>query len=64
MRIGIEYDSAEFHGPARWRHDEARHRAIEDQGWVLLRADKLDLQPGAGRLRRSISLVWAARRAA
>lgn len=63
-RIGIEYDSAEFHGPSRWRHDEERHRGIERQGWVLLRADKLDLQPGAARLRTALGNAWRARRAA
>lgn len=63
-RIGIEYDSAEFHGPSRWRHDEQRQRAIERQGWVLLRADKLDLQPGASRLRDAVLTAWRRRRAA
>ena len=64
VQIGIEYDSAEFHGPRRWRHDEERHRAIERQGWVLLRADKLDLQPGASRLRDAVLTEWRRRRAA
>lgn len=63
-QIGIEYDSAEFHGPTRWRHDEERQRAIERQGWVLLRADKLDLQPGARRLRQAVLTAWRQRHAA
>jgi hypothetical protein len=64
VQIGIEYDSEEFHGPTRWRHDEERHQAIERQGWVLLRADKLDLQPGASRLRDAVVTEWRKRRAA
>ena len=63
-RIGIEYDSVEHHGPDRWAHDEARHEAIEDEGWILLRADKTDLYPGATRLRSAIAAAWRAQRAA
>lgn len=59
-RLGIEYDSAEFHDPSRWRADEARHRLIESLGWTLLHADKLDLQPGSGALRASLRRAWLA----
>jgi len=63
-RIGIEYDSAEFHGPERWAADEARHRAVERLGWRLLRADRLDLRPGEGALRRALEAAWRAQDAA
>lgn len=64
QRIGIEYDSEEHHGPDRWAADQARHEAIEAEGWVLLHADKADLYPGATRLRNAVESAWRSRRAA
>lgn len=57
-RIGLEYDSEEFHGPSRWVSDEARHHAIEALGWQLIRVDKLDLGPGRADLRRALDRAW------
>lgn len=57
-RIGVEYDSEQFHSPSKWASDEARHRAIEASGWRLLRADKLDLRPGKGNLREALARLW------
>ena len=50
-RIGLEYDSVEWHGPARWASDEDRHALIEALGWRLHHVDKSDLVPGSTRLR-------------
>jgi len=57
-RLGIEYDSAEFHGPSQWAADEVRHQKIERLGWRLLRADRLDLRPGEGVLRSALEAAW------
>lgn len=59
-KIGIEYDSERYHGPDRWAHDEARHRAVSALGWQLLHADKTDLLPGERSLRDSLALAWSA----
>lgn len=59
-RLGLEYDSERWHGPTRWAADEARSRAVEAAGWNLLHADKLDLRPGASRLRRVLERAWSA----
>jgi hypothetical protein len=59
VRIGIEYDSERFHGESAWGSDVARQRAIEAEGWRLLRADKADLRPGERRLRGDLERVWA-----
>lgn len=52
--VGIEYDSSRWHGPSRWSADHRRQRALEDLGWVILRADRSDLEPGAHALERSV----------
>ncbi|QXC60769.1 type IV toxin-antitoxin system AbiEi family antitoxin domain-containing protein [Aquihabitans sp. G128] len=62
--VGIEYDSDAFHGPSRWASDEARHHAIEQLGWRLLRADKVDLRPGHPRLRDALERAWRSTSAA
>lgn len=62
--LGIEYDSAEFHGPSRWGSDEDRHAAVAREGWTLLHADKLDLRPGQTSLRAALSRAWPTSRAA
>ena len=56
-RVGYEYDSVEWHGPARWASDESRHAAIEALGWTLLHVDKADLLPGATALRTRFTAV-------
>ena len=61
--VGIEYDSAEFHGPSRWAADEARQQAVERLGWCLLRADKLDLRAGEGSLRNELHRALTVRAA-
>jgi hypothetical protein len=50
-RVGFEYDSPEWHGPARWASDEARHDIVQALGWTLLHIDKADITPGATGLR-------------
>lgn len=61
LRIGVEYDGVESHGPSQWQHDEDRHRIVTDLGWTLLHADKADLLPGARRLQEHLARVWATR---
>jgi hypothetical protein len=57
-RIGFEYDSPEWHGPARWASDEARHALVEALGWTLLHIDKTDITPGATRLRDRLVVAF------
>ena len=59
VRIGIEYDSERHHGESAWASDLGRQRAIEAEGWTLLRADKADLRPGERRLRGDLERAWA-----
>ncbi len=58
-KLGIEYDSERWHDPTRWAADETRHRAIEQLGWTLLRADKTDLRPGATAFRDELTTARA-----
>lgn len=58
VRVGIEYDSERHHGESAWASDVARQRAVEAEGWTLLRADKVDLRPGQRRLRDDLDRVW------
>ncbi|MBN1928940.1 MAG: very short patch repair endonuclease, partial [Chlorobiaceae bacterium] len=37
LRLGIECDGDEFHGPDRWPHDLARQRVLERAGWTFWR---------------------------
>jgi len=46
-RVGLDYDSPEFHGPRRWGRDEDRHAAAEALGWDFVSVDKTDLMPGS-----------------
>lgn len=50
-RVAYEYDSVEWHGPAAWASDEARHSLVTSLGWKLVHVDKADLSPGARRTR-------------
>lgn len=57
-RIGYEYDSVEWHGPARWASDEERHALVESLGWTLLHVDKSDITPGATRFRDRLVVAF------
>ncbi len=37
VRLAIECDGDEFHGPDRWQHDMSRQRVLERAGWVFWR---------------------------
>jgi very-short-patch-repair endonuclease len=37
LRLAIECDGDEFHGPDRWQHDLSRQRVLERAGWVFWR---------------------------
>jgi hypothetical protein len=37
IRLAIECDGDEFHGPDRWLHDMNRQRILERAGWVFWR---------------------------
>jgi hypothetical protein len=37
LRLAIECDGDEYHGPDRWAHDMARQRALERTGWSFWR---------------------------
>lgn len=52
--LGIEYDSSRWHGPSKWEADQRRQHVLEELGWVILRADRSDLEPGAHDLERAV----------
>jgi very-short-patch-repair endonuclease len=35
VRLAIECDGDEYHGPERWQHDMNRQRILERAGWVF-----------------------------
>lgn len=37
MRLAIECDGDEFHGPDRWQQDMSRQRVLERAGWIFWR---------------------------
>ena len=37
LRLAVECDGDEFHGPDRWQHDVARQRVLERAGWTFWR---------------------------
>jgi very-short-patch-repair endonuclease len=37
IRLAIECDGDEFHGPDRWQHDMYRQRILERAGWLFWR---------------------------
>jgi very-short-patch-repair endonuclease len=37
MRLAIECDGDEYHGPDRWQHDMNRQRVLERAGWTFWR---------------------------
>ena len=37
VRLAIECDGDEFHGPDRWAHDMNQQRVLERVGWVFWR---------------------------
>jgi hypothetical protein len=63
LKIGVEYDGLESHGPRRALPDELREARVEARGWCLLRAEKADLRPGATRFRDELLRAFARRAA-
>ncbi len=53
VRLAIECDGDEYHGPDKWAHDMNRQRILERAGWVFWRcfASTWTLRKGRGRLR-------------
>ncbi|MGH9038516.1 MAG: type IV toxin-antitoxin system AbiEi family antitoxin domain-containing protein [Acidimicrobiia bacterium] len=52
LKVGLEYDGEEHHGPRRWRQDDDRQDCLEALGWQMLRVGKSDLGPGSTRVER------------
>lgn len=59
VRVGFEYDSIEWHGPARWEHDEARHARLARLGWKIFHIEAHDLRPGEHLLRDALLAAHA-----
>jgi hypothetical protein len=64
LKIGLEYDGSEFHGPRRSEHDARRQRLIEALGWDLERVRKTDVRPPATELRTRLDAMFQGRQAA
>ncbi|MGH9034213.1 MAG: type IV toxin-antitoxin system AbiEi family antitoxin domain-containing protein [Acidimicrobiia bacterium] len=64
LKVGFEYDGAEFHGPRRVEHDVRRQKSIEALGWRLERVRKADVRPPATELRRRVDALFQGRQAA
>ncbi|MGH9034765.1 MAG: hypothetical protein ACRD0O_03305 [Acidimicrobiia bacterium] len=64
LKVGFEYDGAEFHGPRRFEHDARRQKSIEALGWRLERVRKADVRPPATELRRRVDALFQSRQAA
>jgi predicted transcriptional regulator of viral defense system len=64
LRVGLEYEGAEYHGPRRWGADDRREDRIEALGWRIEPVDKFDLRPSATRLRDLLAPLFAAGREA
>ena len=63
LKVGFEYDGAEFHGPRQSEHDARRQGSIEALGWRLERVRKEDVRP-AKELRSRVDALFQSRRAA
>jgi hypothetical protein len=64
LKIGLEYDGSEFHGPRRSDHDAQRQKLIEALGWRLERVRKADVRPPATELRIRLDALFQGRQAA
>jgi hypothetical protein len=64
LKVGFEYDGAEFHGPRRSEHDARRQQAIEELGWRLERVRKADVRPPARALRSRVDALFQGRKVA
>lgn len=43
LRIAVEYDGREAHGPEQAAHDQARRAALRDLGWIVIVVQSMDL---------------------
>jgi hypothetical protein len=64
LRVGLEYEGQQNHGPRRWGADDRREDRIEALGWRIEPVDKFDLRPSATRLRELLAPLFAAGREA
>jgi hypothetical protein len=64
LKIGFEYDGAEFHGARRAEFDARRQERIEALGWRIERVRKADLRPPAHELRSRVDALFRRRKAA
>ena len=64
LKVVLEYDGEEFHGPRRAPLDAARQRRIEALGWRVIRVRKADVRPPARALRAELLALFAGPRAA
>jgi hypothetical protein len=55
FRVGLEYNSDQYHGPRKWKADDDRENRIEALGWRIEPVDKFDLRPSSTRLRRLLA---------
>jgi very-short-patch-repair endonuclease len=44
LRVGFDYDGAEFHGPEQEAYDAERRAYIRGQGWTLIVVRRGDLE--------------------
>ncbi len=64
LKIGFEYDGADFHGARRAEPDARRQERIEALGWRVERVRKADLRPPAHELRSRVHALFQSRQAA
>ncbi|MGH8990811.1 MAG: type IV toxin-antitoxin system AbiEi family antitoxin domain-containing protein [Acidimicrobiia bacterium] len=64
LKVVLEYDGAEWHGPRRAPLDAARQQRIEALGWRVIRVRKVDVRPPARALRAELLALFADPRAA
>jgi hypothetical protein len=61
FRDGADYDTARWHNPRRWGHDEARYADLAAAGWHVAAIDKHDLMPGEHAWRDAFAAARARR---
>lgn len=64
LKVVLEYDGEEWHGPRRAPLDAARQRRIEALGWRVIRIRKVDVRRPARELRAELLALFADPRAA